>query len=130
MRFSKLVLRNFRSIGDEAVTITFSESQSLAVVVGVNGSGKSNVLQALGIALGVYPFSKFEVAEQDFHCADTDRDLLIELHLREPLLERDVYQAEFQIAGFRIRCHRLIRGDGKGILRTEHGHSMGLRNFL
>lgn len=120
MRLSKLVIRNFRSVGDDPVVVAFSASDNLAVLVGVNGAGKSNILHALGIVLGIYPFSRFEPTEQDFHCGDTERELTIELHLSEPLVERDIYQAEFKIAGFRMRCHRLARGDGKGILRHEH----------
>ncbi|MGZ5441476.1 MAG: ATP-dependent nuclease [Thermoanaerobaculia bacterium] len=120
MRFKKLVIQNFRSIGPQPLTIPFSATDDLAVLVGMNGSGKSNILHALSIVLSVYPDSRFEPDEHDFHCADTSRELIIELHLRTPLIERDVYQAEYKISGFRMRCWRLLRGDGKGILKKEH----------
>jgi len=47
MRIKKLELKNFR--GFEELTIDFPEGESgLAVLVGVNGSGKTSVLDALG----------------------------------------------------------------------------------
>jgi len=120
MRLAKLVIQNFRSIGPEPLTIPFSEEDNLAVLVGVNGAGKSNILYALGIVLSVYPYSRFEPDVHDFHCGDSQHELTIELHLREPIVERDVYQSEYKICGFRLRCWRLTRGDGKGILKKEH----------
>lgn len=120
MRFAKLVIQNFRSIGIEPLTIPFSETDNLAVLVGANGAGKSNILYALGIVLSVYPYSRFEPDEHDFHCGDSGHELTIELHMREPIIERDVYQSEYKICGFRMRCWRITRGDGKGILKKEH----------
>lgn len=61
MRFSKLVIRNFRSIDAVGLTLQFQAENNLAILVGANGTGMSNVLDALGIVLGVYPFSRFEV---------------------------------------------------------------------
>jgi ABC-type transport system involved in cytochrome c biogenesis ATPase subunit len=120
MQFSKLVIQNFRSVGPKPLTIPFSEEDNMAVIVGVNGAGKSNILHALSIVLSVYPDSRFDPDEHDFHCGDTTRELIIELHLRTPLIEHDVYQSEYKICGFRMRCWRLIRGDGKGVLKKEH----------
>ena len=67
MRFSKLIISNFRSIGPDGLEIRFSHGQNRANVVGANGSGKTNILTALGIVLGTYPFSRFSVDETDFH---------------------------------------------------------------
>jgi predicted ATPase len=120
LRFSKLVIKNFRSIDAIGLTLQFQAGNNLAVLVGANGSGKSNVLDAIGIVLGVYPFSRFEVDETDFHNKNTGQELIIELHLNPPLLERDVYQQKYEIHGFRFRAWRKVRGDGKGVLSKEH----------
>jgi predicted ATPase len=120
LKFSKLLIRNFRSIDATGLELDFHESNNLMVLVGANGTGKSNVLDALGIVLGVYPFSRFDVDEFDFHNKNTERDLIIELHLNQPLFERDVYQQKYEIHGFRFRAWRKVRGDGKGILSKEH----------
>ena len=120
MTFSKLVIRNFRSIDATGVELRFYEDNNLVVLVGANGSGKSNILDALGIVLGVYPFSRFDVDEFDFHNRKTEIELIIELYLNQPLLERDVYQQKYEIHGFRFRAWRKVRGDGKGILSKEH----------
>ena len=119
LKFSKLIVKNFRSINAQGVELNFHDADHVAVLVGANGAGKSNVLDALGIVLGVYPFGRFEVDEFDFHNKRTDQELIIELHLRLPLVERDVYQQKYEIHGFRFRAWRKIRGDGKGVLAKE-----------
>jgi len=114
------VIKNFRSIGPGGVTVTFSQERNLVALIGANVSGKSNVLQALAIVLGVFPFNRFDAEETDFHAKDTSQNLLIELNLTPPITDRDVYQKEFAIHGFRFRAWRRIRGDGKGVLAQEH----------
>jgi predicted ATP-dependent endonuclease of OLD family len=120
MKFSKLIIRNFRSVGPPGIDLRFHETDNLAVLVGANGSGKSNLIDALGIVLGIYPFSRFDVDECDFYNRNTDQELVIELHLLCPLVERDVYQRKYEIHGFRFRAWRKQRGDGKGVLAKEH----------
>lgn len=120
MRLSEVVIKNFRSIGPEGLTITFSQDRNVSALIGPNAAGKSNILQALAIVLGVFPFSKFEAEETDFHFKDTKKELLIELHLNPPLIERDVYQKQFEIHGFRYRARRKVRGDARGVLDDEH----------
>lgn len=120
MRFSKLIVKNFRSIGPEGVEVFFSSERNFAAILGANGSGKSNVLNAIAIALGVFPFQRLDISEQDFYCKDTEKELFIELHLASPIKDRDVYQQQYEIFGFRYRAWRKMRGDGKGVLTHEH----------
>jgi predicted ATP-dependent endonuclease of OLD family len=120
VRFSKLIIRNFRSIGPDGLEIRFSSYQNRAVVVGSNGSGKTNILTALGIVLGTYPFSRFSVEETDFHVRNTTEELLIELYFDLPLTDHDVYRKEYKIGGFRYRATQYVKGDEKGALHCEH----------
>jgi predicted ATP-dependent endonuclease of OLD family len=120
MKFSKLFIRNFRSVGPEGLEINFAAEQRVAVLVGANSSGKTNILTALGIVLDCYPFSRFLPEETDFHAADTAEELLIELYLSPPLVDHDVYRKEYTVAGFRYRATRYLRGDQKGSLHIEH----------
>lgn len=120
MNFSRLIIRNFRSIGPEGIEVEFSQQENIAAIVGANASGKTNLLTSIGIVLGVYPFSRFSAEETDFFDKNTDAELLIELHLCPPIIDHDVYRKEFTIAGFRYRVARYERGDRKGALRAEH----------
>jgi predicted ATPase len=120
LRFSKLTIRNFRSIDSPGLEVHFRADHNLAALVGANGSGKSNIIVALGIVLGIYPFNRFEADETDFHDKKTDQELSIELYFSSPLVERDVYQQKYEIHGFRFRSWRKTRGDGKGVLGQEH----------
>ena len=55
MKLKKLSMKNFR--GFDELTVEFDER--LSVIVGINGSGKTAILEAASIALGTY-FSKFD----------------------------------------------------------------------
>jgi putative ATP-dependent endonuclease of the OLD family len=120
MKFATLIIKNFRSIGPDGLSISFSDKSNLVALVGPNAAGKSNVLEALGIVLGTFPFKSFDPEESDFHCKNTEAEILIELRLNPPLVEHDVYRKEFEIAGFRYRAARYKRGDNKGALHKEH----------
>ena len=120
MKFSKLIIKNFRSIGPDGLSISFSVNSNLKALVGPNAAGKSNVLEALGIVFGAFPFRSFDPEETDFFCKNTEAEILIELHLNPPLVEHDVYRSEFEIAGFRYRAARYKRGENKGALHKEH----------
>jgi predicted ATP-dependent endonuclease of OLD family len=120
MRFAKLIIKNFRSIGPDGVSISFSDKSNLMALVGPNAAGKSNVLEAIGIVLGAFPFKNFEPEEDDFHGKNTDAEILIELYLNPPVVDHDVYRKQFDISGFRYRAARYKRGDNKGALHKEH----------
>lgn len=123
MRFSKLIIRNFRSIDASGVEIEFPSERNLAVFVGANSSGKTNIIEALAIVLGVYPFSRYEPVVEDFHCKDDDNEMLIELHFDPPLAETDFFQKPYDIRAFRFRCWRAGKGSRKaerGLLKKDH----------
>jgi putative ATP-dependent endonuclease of OLD family len=120
MKFSKLFIKNFRSIGPQGLTITFPGAKNVMAIVGPNAAGKTNVLDALGVVLGMFPFSKFSPEESDFFKRDLNGEIVIELFLNPTMKERDVYQKEFEIAGFRYRAARYVKGEKRGVLHTEH----------
>lgn len=120
MKFSKLIIKNFRSIGPDEVEITFSDDSNMMAIVGANASGKTNVLTALGVVLGIYPFSRFSPEDTDFYGKNSDDELLVELYLNPPIIDSDIYRKQFEIVGFRYRAARYERGDRKGSLHTEH----------
>jgi|Deesub1362A_J573_1020465.scaffolds.fasta_scaffold00027_174 predicted ATP-dependent endonuclease of OLD family len=120
MKFSKLIIKNFRSIGSEGLEINFPKDRNLTAIVGANASGKTNVLSALGIVLGMYPFSRFSPEDTDFFSKKSETELLIELYLDPPIVDHDVYRKGYTIAGFRYRAARYKVGERKGTLRDEH----------
>ena len=69
MRLERIRVRNFRSLKD--VKIDLSE---MAVLVGANGTGKSNILEAVRLFQ-----SKAVIEEDDFYGRDTGNEVSIEL---------------------------------------------------
>jgi len=52
MNIEKIIIRNFRNIGDDEVS--FNLDPKFTVIIGINGKGKSTILHALRIASGAY----------------------------------------------------------------------------
>ena len=76
MKINKIVIRHYKNLVD--CSIDFARCGGVAVIAGINGSGKSNFLEALSLALlhikqpySVYPGDKIEYAldyELDGQC--------------------------------------------------------------
>ncbi|HEY4497393.1 MAG TPA: AAA family ATPase [Candidatus Paceibacterota bacterium] len=76
MHLSRLYIENFRSI--EKVDLTFKKGRN--VIVGRNNAGKSNILKAIDLVLGVNSptWKKSDnITENDFFKGDTNREVFI-----------------------------------------------------
>ena len=72
----------FRSFGPGKSVIEFPADENLVAVVGSNNAGKSNLLQAVRLALGS---TRRDAGDpSDFHQLDITQELRIDLVLREP----------------------------------------------
>lgn len=118
MRFSTLSLANFRSFGPDKVEIAFPENENLMVVVGSNNAGKSNLVDAVRLALNAG--SRFAPDPTDFHQLDVTREMRIELLLRNPLPQEDIFRGEQQVHGFYLRAWQSDRRPDRGQLKAHH----------
>ncbi len=120
MRFSKLSIENFRSIKN-VVEINFPPNSNLCAIVGSNNAGKSNILSALAMVLGVQfpPLGKRDLEATDFYNYDTTETVVVSLHLATPITDKNVYNKEFLVEGFRLEAKHYKRGTQKGELHTE-----------
>lgn len=92
---SKLVVKNFKSIGEEGVDL---ELKPLTILVGPNGSGKSSIFEALlllaqSINTTLNPkgnLINFESIEELVYKGKLERWLMIEFSPRKQVLQRDV----------------------------------------
>lgn len=80
MKLLSLKIRNFRSFGEKAVEIAFSDGLNL--MVGENNVGKSTILRSLNILKGGYSFTS-----NDYYKGETNRKLLIEANIKLSLTE-------------------------------------------
>ena len=75
MYISEVRIRNFRGFDSNEHIIPFKKG--LNVLVGENDSGKSAVIDAIRIALGVTDQSWYRIENSDFYGEDTDREICI-----------------------------------------------------
>jgi hypothetical protein len=118
MRFEHIELTNYRSFGPGKTTVEFPADENLLVLVGANNAGKSNLLNAVRLALG--SGRRDAGNPSDFHQLDITKELRIDLLLREPLKRENIYRKTDEISGFFFRAHRGERGPDKGQVKTEN----------
>ena len=118
MRFDRIEMTNFRSFGPGKSVIEFPADENLLAVVGSNNAGKSNLLQAVRLALG--STRRHAGDPSDFHQLDITQELRIDLILRDPLKRENIYRKQDVITGFFFRAHRGERGPDRGQIKTEN----------
>jgi putative ATP-dependent endonuclease of OLD family len=146
MYLERLHLTNFRCFGPQTTTIDMA--QALTAFVGVNGSGKTAVMQALLRMFGV-EFEHRRVRRQDFHVPNAEagtplqREFVIEAILSFPELDDALDHAaipEFfhQMASEedgRLKCRLRLEGrwtdDGslEGAIEEKYQAIRALGNF-
>ncbi len=120
MKFSSISIKNFRSIGNEPLVIEFDKIRNISALIGANNSGKTNILDAVGMVLGSSKFSKYYIQESDFHNSDTNNEIEIIIRLADPLIYRNVYQNPCEINKFTFTAKKYKVTDQKGKFKTEH----------
>jgi len=118
VRFSRVVLKNFRSFGPDQVEITLPGDANLLALVGANNAGKSNLIDAIRLALSTG--RRYEPNPADFHRLDVTSEMLIEVHLREPLRRENIFRGEDEVWGFYLRAWQSDRAPDKGQLKGQH----------
>lgn len=119
MKIHKLRLKNFRCFED----LTLSLDPQYTILVGINGAGKSTILDALAVALGGY-LAGFDgirsnyIQSEDAHCKMHSAGSRIDVQAQFPVQ----VSAEAELDGGKriISWQRELNGTGK---RTTHGNS-------
>lgn len=118
VRFDRIELSNYRSFGPGKSVIELPGEENILAIVGANNAGKSNLLNAIRLALGS---SRKDAGEPpDFHQLDITNEVRVELHMRTPLKHENIYRKTDEIHGFFFRAWRSDRGATKGQLKIEN----------
>ncbi|SFD90406.1 Predicted ATP-binding protein involved in virulence [Chitinophaga sp. CF118] len=79
MNIDQITIRNFRNIGDDEKT--YSLDPNFTVIIGINGMGKSTILQALRIACGSFflaipDVKKVHIRQSEVHQLNVNKSLV------------------------------------------------------
>ena len=112
MYIEQLVLKNFRRFDNRENIIFFNKG--LNVLVGENDSGKSAIMDALRIVLGVTDLSWYRIETSDFYNEDRNNDIVIKIIFRDltedecaAFLENLTYEEETPILCLYWRCRSM-----------------------
>ena len=106
MRISRIDIEHYRSI--QAISF---QPKELALLIGQNNAGQSNILRAVNLVLGESWPSERNFDESDFYNRDTDTPIVIRVFFDE-VHEESRNGAKCQIAGFLLRCRAYKRKTG------------------
>lgn len=111
-------MSNLRSFGPDTVVVELPDDRNLIALVGANNAGKSNLVDAVRLALGSGRRSGLDPA--DFHQLDITQELRVDVHLRAPVKKENVFHKVDEIHGFFFRAWRGERGPERGQLKWEN----------
>jgi predicted ATP-binding protein involved in virulence len=119
MRIKKLELKNFR--GFEELTIDFPEGESgLAVFVGVNGSGKTSILEAIAFLLQSFVFDVFGVTSKNpIQISHAD------IHVNAEQASLTIDKADMHIGEFSRSTRWTYQINFVGIVKSKHTEHLG-----
>jgi hypothetical protein len=109
---------NLRSFGPETEVAVLPADRNLAALVGANNAGKSNLIDAVRLALG--GGRRSDLGPADFHQLDLDEPLRVEVQLRAPIKKENIFHGTDEIYGFFYRAWRSDHGDENGRLKSEN----------
>jgi hypothetical protein len=116
VRIARIEVSNLRSFGPEKVVVELPADRNLVALVGANNAGKSNLIDAIRLALG----RRTGLDPADFHQLDLTTQLRVEVHLRAPLKKENIFRKTDEIHGLFYRAWRGERGEDKGQLKFEN----------
>ncbi|MDO9231647.1 MAG: AAA family ATPase [bacterium] len=67
MLLKSITIKNFRCYDNEGIVVDFCDSESVASIIGRNGSGKTSILDAINFLFG-QDYLPTKICERDFHC--------------------------------------------------------------
>lgn len=129
MRIKKIVIQNYRSFDSAGIAIELPDIKKPFSIVGHNNSGKSNFINALNACLGVRSNYENKFCNNDFYLKDTDKEILIEAEVEDPLKSSDAYSQikEMPIFHLSVKCddgvyevnHIFNDGNGKPVFNPR-----------
>ncbi|MGA2323822.1 MAG: AAA family ATPase [Sedimentisphaerales bacterium] len=115
MRIEKITIKNYRSFDQEGIEIELPDIKIPFSIVGHNNSGKSNLLSGLAMCLGIKHYPRNGFSKNDFHMADTDKEILIEAKAIESMKSSDAFNKVKEMPIFQLKV-----SEEEGEFETKH----------
>jgi len=105
-KLKSITIKNYRSIGEKPVTITFPENQPV-ILIGENNSGKTNIIRAIDIMFGEWHPKYREFEDHDYfgRQVDSDKKITIETEVSGFLNKLGRYEG-YTCSGFKLEAKK------------------------
>jgi len=103
-RIISITIENYRSIGNNPVTINFPENQPV-ILIGENNSGKTNIIRAIEILFGeLHPKYK-EFDDHDYYNRSANNKIIIEAEVSD-FQNKLGRNGEYNCGGFKLQIEK------------------------
>jgi putative ATP-dependent endonuclease of OLD family len=103
-RLKSITIENYRSIGENPITINFPENQPV-ILIGENNSGKTNIIRAIDILFGEWHPKYKEFEDHDYFGRNGENKIVIQAKVSE-FQNRLGRAGEFTCGGFKLEVQK------------------------
>ena len=103
-RLKSITIENYRSIGEDPITINFPENQPV-ILIGENNSGKTNIIRAIDILFGEWHPKYKEFEDHDYFGRNGENKIIIQAKVSE-FQNRLGRAGEFTCGGFKLEVQK------------------------
>ena len=103
-RLKSITIENYRSIGEDPITINFPENQPV-ILIGENNSGKTNIVRAIDILFGEWHPKYKEFEDHDYFGRKGENKIVIKANVSE-FQNRLGKSGEYTCAGFKLEVKK------------------------
>jgi putative ATP-dependent endonuclease of the OLD family len=126
-KLQRLIIENFRSIGEDTVTIEFPENKPI-ILIGENNAGKSNIIRALELMFGEFHPKFKKLDDYDHFERNTENEILIKAEVQG--LTNTMGYKNYHCSGFEYSKVRGREADFNAIQLEDGGKNQFVKNEL
>jgi len=101
---TSITIENYRSIGENPITITFPENQPI-IIIGENNSGKTNIIRAIDILFGEWHPKYKEFEDHDYFGRNGENKIIIKAEV-SGFQNRLGRNGEYTCTGFNLEVQK------------------------
>jgi putative ATP-dependent endonuclease of OLD family len=127
-RLKSITIENYRSIGEDPITINFPENQPV-ILIGENNSGKTNIIRAIDILFGEWHPKYKEFEDHDYFGRNGENKIIIQAKVSE--FQKKLGKSDkYTYTGFKLEVKKGSENNFVAIQMEDGKENSYVRNEL